>query len=931
AADRPPDHDGTLIGGFKVSDLNDPDDDDDGINDTLDLFVWDPDNGTTTTLPLNYPLLNSNPGTGFYGLGFTGLMANLTDDYLDLWQNEDNSNTDIIAGGASGLLTYVNIDEGDALGGFNDQSNGFQFGVAVDSTTAPFEVKVTMVGPVFPDTIQDFQSAGMYAGTGDQDNYVKLVVNANGGTPNLLLVHESAGVATSTPFAAPGIGSTALIELVLVINPANGYVKAQYAMNGGARVHLGDGFFVDGALLTALKHDVAMGVGVISTARGSTNQFEATWSDISLQYNPVTNGEWFTLQDGFNCNPMGSPGSCCEPRHEAAYVQSGDKFYLMGGREHGSNVNIYDPATDTWTVGATPPFLMHHFQAVDYHGLILAAGAFTGTFPNEPSVDSIMVYDPVADAWYAGPEIPPGRRRGSAAAVLHNDTLFLAGGNTMGHQDGSVNWFDKYDVRNHTWTPLPNAPNRRDHFHAAVIDNQVVAAAGRRTGEGGSTWLATEATVDIFDITNQSWDTIAAPIPTERAGNTVAVLNGELLVIGGERLSGLANSETEALDIGSETWRTLDALNTGRHGTQAIVNNGGIYVASGSLIRGGSDLTNTRTTEAFYFFGPTEPILVPHTQSSLSASNLNFGQVDILDSAEADLRIDNTGGSQAILIQSVSLFDGTAYSIDTNLNFPRLVKPSDSLLLRLQFNPESVGMLEDTLYIQHTGANAPQTKVVLSGEGLFTWIGGQRAYVDSAATGSELGNTWANAFKELSSALDIASQYPQIGEIWIARGTYQPGSERTSTFEVVDSTALYGGFAGTETMLSERDIMTNPVILDGDIGIAGDSTDNIYHIITIPAAVDTALLDGVTIRGGTANGPVGNQQIGAGVFNLGSATLANCVIRQCGSILNGSAIFAHGNSSVLRLDAVMIENNSDPYIVNSVGSTIRWVNSSEVK
>ena len=54
-ASRPADFDGTLIDGYKVSDLNDPDDDDDGLVDTQDFFPIDPDNGLATGLPSTTP------------------------------------------------------------------------------------------------------------------------------------------------------------------------------------------------------------------------------------------------------------------------------------------------------------------------------------------------------------------------------------------------------------------------------------------------------------------------------------------------------------------------------------------------------------------------------------------------------------------------------------------------------------------------------------------------------------------------------------------------------------------------------------------------------------------------------------------------------------------------------------------------------------
>jgi len=128
---KPSDFDGTKINGFLVSNLNDPDDDDDGILDTKDKFAWDAKNGKGTKLPIDYPFLNGDPGFGFFGLGFTGLMTNNKDDYLDLIKDEDNSSTEIIAGGAVGLFSINGVPAGDPIGSKNNQYNAFQFGIDV--------------------------------------------------------------------------------------------------------------------------------------------------------------------------------------------------------------------------------------------------------------------------------------------------------------------------------------------------------------------------------------------------------------------------------------------------------------------------------------------------------------------------------------------------------------------------------------------------------------------------------------------------------------------------------------------------------------------------------------------------------------------------------------------------------------------------------
>jgi hypothetical protein len=76
---KPNDNDGDFL-----SDLNDPDDDNDGILDVNDFFQIDPQNGVQNTLPLRYDFFQDDPGTGFFGVGFTGLMVNYSTDYLDM-------------------------------------------------------------------------------------------------------------------------------------------------------------------------------------------------------------------------------------------------------------------------------------------------------------------------------------------------------------------------------------------------------------------------------------------------------------------------------------------------------------------------------------------------------------------------------------------------------------------------------------------------------------------------------------------------------------------------------------------------------------------------------------------------------------------------------------------------------------------------------
>jgi len=207
-------------------------------------------------------------------------------------------------------------------------------------------------------------------------------------------------------------------------------------------------------------------------------------------------------------------------------------------------------------------------------------------------------------------------------------------------------------------------------------------------------------------------------------------------------------------------------------------------------------------------------------------------------------------------------------------------------------------------------------------------------YVNHAATGGENdGTSWADAFIDLSDALDMIVTGQ---EIWVAKGTYKPSrcpyaetcDDKEKTFLLFSDMGvafvLYGGFDGTETTRAERDWAVNETILSGDI--IGDDAwddinhewtdrdDNVYRVLVFdPVYPDnTLLLDGFTVSGGHAVAADFNLQRGGGLSSTNHAiTIHNCYFTGNTSLNSGGAIFA--------LDGTLTVEDSYFYR-NTVGS-----------
>ena len=286
----------------------------------------------------------------------------------------------------------------------------------------------------------------------------------------------------------------------------------------------------------------------------------------------------------------------CTQRHENALAAVQDKLILLGGRGI-KPVESYDVRSQRWTQHVETPLEMHHFQAVTYNDEVWVLGAFTGGYPHEAPIPDIYIFNPEKNAWRKGPEIPADRRRGAAGAFVHRGKVYMVCGIQDGHWDGHVGWLDEFDPETGRWKKLADAPHVRDHVQAAVIDDKLYIAGGRRsTARIGQVLNLLEPAVDVYDFRTGSWTTLpeSKNLPTLRAGNASVVRGKDLLVIGGESDTQVpAHSEVEVFNTRTKAWEKHAPLKAGRHGTGAVNVNGKIYVVAGSGNRGGGPELNS--------------------------------------------------------------------------------------------------------------------------------------------------------------------------------------------------------------------------------------------------------------------------------------------------------------------------------------------------
>lgn len=295
---------------------------------------------------------------------------------------------------------------------------------------------------------------------------------------------------------------------------------------------------------------------------------------------------WRTAQP----SPLGSS--------EASGAPANGKLYVFGGFID-STFNptrlsyIYNPVSNAWARIKDLPKpsrenlsggLTHAGTASDLTNSIYLAGGYAGKLRGGQifATENVWRYNVTQNTWTAMPPLPEAR--GSGELSLLGRELHFFGGVDVKRVDQGDHWvLNLDDGQGAKWTPAAPLPNPRSHMGDAVLGGKIYAIGGQH---GTDRNLVTQNSVHVWagaPGTQGSWKKVVGlPRARSHISSSTFVMDGRIIVIGGEVAHGSSVADVTAYNPASNSWRSLTPLPQARYsGIARSIGNQIFYTTGG--------------------------------------------------------------------------------------------------------------------------------------------------------------------------------------------------------------------------------------------------------------------------------------------------------------------------------------------------------------
>jgi N-acetylneuraminic acid mutarotase len=204
------------------------------------------------------------------------------------------------------------------------------------------------------------------------------------------------------------------------------------------------------------------------------------------------------------------------------------------------SVLIFIPLKAQWQTMQPMPNARAQTTCSVLEGLVYVLGGLTA--PTDMASTEVNIYDPATDTWLSNaPDLPEGLCA-AASCSLDGKIYFIGGHPTYSPTDARSSVYAYDPAEGGSWTTLPPMIKPRFYHRAVTLDGKIYVMGGRS--------IDIENSMEKYDPITNNW-TLLANMNAPRALHTAEVFDGKIYVFGSQDTQ---NTDVDVYDPVTDTW-----------------------------------------------------------------------------------------------------------------------------------------------------------------------------------------------------------------------------------------------------------------------------------------------------------------------------------------------------------------------------------------
>ena len=267
-----------------------------------------------------------------------------------------------------------------------------------------------------------------------------------------------------------------------------------------------------------------------------------------------------------------------------------------------STVEMYDPETDAWERKADMPTKRSGVAVSVVDGKIYAIGGeetkkvprYKGWIHEAKGLPTVEMYDPATDTWTQKADMPTPRK---TRTCVVDGKIYAIGGLAADPtvEREQLATVEVYDPATDSWTSARSMHHARYWAALSVVNGEIYA-----TGGTGPSPIRSEpdpylSSVEVFNPKTDQWRERGEMV-TPKAGHSANFINGKIYVIGGsfwevKEKAYKYHSTIEIYDPVTDRWTEAPDMLVGKSGHTTEIVDGHLYIFGGNSKTAAGPLT----------------------------------------------------------------------------------------------------------------------------------------------------------------------------------------------------------------------------------------------------------------------------------------------------------------------------------------------------